>query len=206
MPNIRFVAGKTGAVDSRLLTCADADGLAVFRIADGVRLCVFEGNQRNNQIAFCAFGQLFVFGDNIFKRAFVDFQLVAALFKGHAEHVFVLNGGGDIVFVNRNDVVSAFAFRFQNFKCFVGVAGGNDAVGHFALNQLCGGHVADVGKRNPVAERGHSVGAARSRVSASKRRKLFQIIDPVDFFQRVGKRKTDRRARGADVFKRSGCR
>ena len=41
-PDVGLVACETGAVDAALLTGADADGLAVLDVADGVALGVFE--------------------------------------------------------------------------------------------------------------------------------------------------------------------
>ena len=45
IPDVRLVARKTRAVDAALLAGADADGLSVLRIADGVRLRVFQRDE-----------------------------------------------------------------------------------------------------------------------------------------------------------------
>ena len=45
IPDIGFVTGKARAMDTGLLSGTDADGLAVFGIADGIRLGVFQCNE-----------------------------------------------------------------------------------------------------------------------------------------------------------------
>ena len=205
MPDVRFVARKARAVNTRLLPRAHTDGLTVFCIADGVRLRVFERDERNHEVTLGAVGQVFVFRNNVLKRAFVDLQRVAALLKGDAEHVLVLDGRRLVICIDLYNVVIALFLGFEDLQRLGLVAGGDDAVGHFMLNKLRRRHVANVGKRDPVAERGHTVRAAGARISRGEGRKLESIVNPVDFPKRVRKRQTDRRARRADVLERGCC-
>ena len=55
IPDVRLVACQSGAVNTGLLSGADADGLSVLGIADRVGLGVFQGDQGNDQVAFGAF-------------------------------------------------------------------------------------------------------------------------------------------------------
>ena len=54
-PVIRLTAGQPGTVNPGLLSCAYADGLAIFHIADGIGLGVFQGNQRRSAGRFWRF-------------------------------------------------------------------------------------------------------------------------------------------------------
>ena len=51
---------QTGAVNAALLAGTNADGLTVFHIANGVRLCIFECDEGDGQIAHGRGGQLLV--------------------------------------------------------------------------------------------------------------------------------------------------
>ena len=62
-PGVGFGAGKARAVNAGLLTRANADCLTVYGEADRVGLRIFEGDERNDQIADGALGQGFIFGD-----------------------------------------------------------------------------------------------------------------------------------------------
>ena len=59
MPDVRFVSRKTCAVYSRLLTCADADCLSVYCVANGVGLRIFERYKRDYKISYSRFGKIF---------------------------------------------------------------------------------------------------------------------------------------------------
>ena len=59
-PRIRFAARETGAVDSGLLSCANADCLPVECVANRVRLRVFERNQGDQQVADGVISRLFL--------------------------------------------------------------------------------------------------------------------------------------------------
>ena len=65
MPCISLGTCKTCAMDSGLLTCADTDCLTVNGVAYGVGLGIFERNERDDKVAFCAFGEFFVVCYNI---------------------------------------------------------------------------------------------------------------------------------------------
>ena len=57
-PVVGLRAGKARAVDAALLAGADADGLAILRVADGVGLRVLERDQGNQQIALSILRQV----------------------------------------------------------------------------------------------------------------------------------------------------
>ena len=66
-PGVGLAAGQTDAVDPGLLTGTHADGLAIIGEANGVGLGVFQGDQGDDQIDFCTFGQFLVGGDDVFQ-------------------------------------------------------------------------------------------------------------------------------------------
>ena len=144
-------------MDAALLPCAHADGLAVHRVAYGVGLGVLQGDEGNDQVPPGLLRQIGVGGDNVLQQVRADLELVAALLEGNAEHVLGLLRGGDIMGVDPDDVVPALPLCLQNLQGLVGVAGGDDAVGHLPLDQSGGGRVAHVAQRRPVAEGAQAV-------------------------------------------------
>ena len=190
-------------MDAALLAGAHADGLAVFHVAHGVGLGVLQGDEGDNQIPLGLLGEGLVLGGQVFQQAPVDFQLVAALLKGDAEHVLVLHRGGLVLGVNLHHVVAALALLLQDGQGLIGVAGGDDAVGHLPLQQQSGLLVAHVGESRPVAVGGHAVRAPGGGIGAGQGGKL-QVIHKVDFLQGVGKGHVHGGASGADVLKGSG--
>ncbi len=107
IPDIRLVARKTRAVDAALLAGADADGLTVLRIADGVRLRVFQRDEGEHQIKLCVLRNLFAFRHKICQHVRVDFQLVSALLERDAENILVLNRLRLVIRVDLNNIVRA---------------------------------------------------------------------------------------------------
>ena len=98
-------------MDAALLAGADADGLAVLGVADGVRLRVFERNERNDHVALRVIGKILIFGDDVHKQRLVDLAVVAALLERDAEDVLLLLRGGNVGGVHLHDVVLAALFR-----------------------------------------------------------------------------------------------
>ena len=109
MPDICLVACKASAMNSGLLTCADTDSLTVYRIANGVGLCVFKCDKGNDKVSNCTFGQVFVCRYDVGKERAVDFKFVSALFERDTVNLFLLNGFGNVVFVDFYDIVGTFA-------------------------------------------------------------------------------------------------
>ena len=206
-PSIGLAAGKTRAVNTRLLTCTYTDSLSVYCVADRVGLRIFECNERDNEVAYGTFGQILIFGHNVRKQLTVDFKIISPLFKGDAKYLLGLLNGRNIIGVDLNDVVIALSLALENFKCLGLVAGSDNAIRNLALNKERSGDVANVGEGYPVAKGAHTVGAARSCVGTSQGRlvKAFDVIDKASLFQLFGERNTDSRRGGADVLKRGDC-
>ena len=83
-PDIGFVTSQARAVDAGLLTGADADGHAVFDVADRVGLSVFQGDEGDHQIALGIGGDILVFRRDILKEVRRNLSFVAFLFKSDA--------------------------------------------------------------------------------------------------------------------------
>ena len=144
-PDVCLVAGKACAVDSRLLSRADADGLSVLCVAHGVRLCVFERDKRQDEVALCVFGQCFVLRrDVLHEHGLIDFQLVAALLECYSKHIFIFLFGGLVALVDFYDVVGALPLGFKYLERLVGVTRRDNAVGNLTLDKPCRLHVANV--------------------------------------------------------------
>ena len=193
---------------SRLLTRADADSLPVNRVANGVRLSIFERDERDYEIASRAVGEVFVLSDNICEQLSVYLKVVSALLEGYAVDLLALCLFGNIIRVDFHYIVVALALGFENFERLGLIAGGDNAVGDLALYHLRGSNIADIGEGDPVAERTHSVRAACARIGAGERGvvKTLYVVDKAGFFELVGERDADRRRGGADMLKRSDRR
>ena len=84
-------------MDAGLLPRAHADGLAVHRIADGVGLGVFEGDEGHDEVPDGAVGQVLLGGDDVPEELPVDPEVVAPLLEGDAEDLLALPDLGDVV-------------------------------------------------------------------------------------------------------------
>ena len=180
-PDICLVPSQSGAVDSGLLSSTDTDCLTILDIADRIRLGIFQGNQRNQQVMLLVFRQVLVLCYDVFQHAFINFQVISALFKGYAKYLFPFQCGWFIGRVNLNDVISALPLGFQDLECFRFIARCNDSVRNFPLNHLCSRNVTNIRQCDEVAVRGHSICTSCSCISTSQRRKFAQIIDKINF-------------------------
>ena len=207
-PSICFSTCQTCAVNTGLLSGTYTDGLSVNGIANRVGLRIFESDERDDEITHSTFGEIFVFGYDIRKQLTVDFKVVSALLKGDAKHLLGFLNGRNVVGIDLYDVVASLSLALEDFKRFGFISGSDNTVGNLALNKERGGNVANVGEGYPVAKGTHTVGAARSCVSASQGRlvKTFDIINEASLFQLFGKRNADCRRGGADVLERGNCR
>ena len=204
-PDIRLIARQTGAMNTGLLASAHADHLAALCVADGVGLRVFQRNQGNQQVALCIFRDILVVRHHIGEHGFVDFDLIAALLKRDTVYILALHRSRLIVRVDLHHIVVALTLRLEDFQRFVGITGGDDAVGYLAGQQRRGFFVADVGQRRPVAIGGHAVCTACACISA-RNRGQFQVVHKIDLLFHIAQRQANRRSRRADMLKGSRCR
>ena len=207
MPDVSFVACQSGAVDSGLLPCTNADCLSVLCEANGVGLCIFQCNQCDNKVALCFLRQVLVFCYYIFQKSLIDGEVISALLKGNAENLFLFLHRRHIGRVDFYDIIVALFLCFQNFQCFLCIAGRNDTIGNLSFNQLCGCCITNIAERNPVPEGGHSVCPSCSCVSQCQRGiiQTLDIIHEAGFFQRITHGCADCR-RGRAYMLEGGCR
>ena len=152
VPDVGLIACQTGAVDAALLSGADADGLPVLDVADGIGLRVLQRDECNHQVAPRLGGEVLVLRGDVGEEVVaVQLDFVAPLLEGDAEDVFVLNGRGLVCRVYLDDVVRALALALQYLQGFRGVARGNDAVGHFAVDEGGRLRIAHVAQGNEVS-------------------------------------------------------
>ena len=205
IPVVRLCSCKTRAVNTRLLSRADTDCLSARRVSNRVGLRVFQRYQSDCKVVESALRDFLILGGTVREKRVVDDKLVSALLKGNSVNLLALDGSGRVVRVNLNDVVSALALGLEDFKSVRVIARSDNAVRYLALNNSRSRSVADVRKRDEITEAGHSVGTARSCIRAGKRRKLAQIVNPVNLRKRFGERSADCSTRGRNVLERS-CR
>ena len=89
-PGVCLSARESGAVYSRLLACANAYRLSVVRVADGIRLCIFESDQCHDQIAHGLFRELLLLGNDVREKLTVDLKEVVSLLKCDSEDLLSL--------------------------------------------------------------------------------------------------------------------
>ena len=185
-------------MDAALLPGADADGLAVLRVADAVRLRILERDEGEQQVVHGALRELFVRRDDVLQALAGDGQGVVALLEADAEDVAPLDGRRLIVGVDAHDVVVALALGAQYLDGLRRVAGGDDAVGHFGDEQPGRLGVADVAQRGPVAVGAQAVGPARAGVGRGDGREVALGEEGTPVL--VGEGARDRRAGRRDVL------
>ena len=191
-----------------LLTCSYADSLSVFYEADGVGLGVFEDDKRNLHISLCFLTQLFILCYDIRDQLIIDCQLLTALLKGHAVHLFTLDGIRNVIRVDLDHVVVSFFLLMKDLQSLLGIARSDDPVGNLSFDQKSGIFIAGIGKGDEISEGRHTVCASGSRVGTGQRGEVFpvHIVYPVDLCQGLGKRKTNCSTCGRYMFKGGSCR
>ena len=108
--DIGLIAGQTGAVDARLLPGTDADGHAVFYVADGVGLGVFQGNEGDDEVPLSRFRNGLVLRRNVLQQIGRNLSFVSVLFKGDAVDFFRFDEVRLIVGIDLKDAVIALLF------------------------------------------------------------------------------------------------
>ena len=207
-PDVGLVACQTCAVDAALLSCSDADSLSVLHVADAVALCVFECDEGNDEVALCLGSEVLVGGGYVLEEhGVVQLHLVASLLEGDAEDLLALDGCRLVRGVNLDDVVGALAFLAQNLQGFLCVAGRNDAVAHFALDDESCRLVAGVAQGNEVAVAAHAVGSAGTGIGTGNgRERHLDVVHEVNLRQRVAQRQADRCPCRRNVLETGCCR
>ena len=191
-PLIGLVAGETCAVDAALLTGSDADSLSVLDIADAVALCIFQCDEGNLQVADRLRSEVLVLRRNLLEEfRVVEIAVVAALLKGDAEDLLVLDRFGYIVRVDLDDAVSTLALGLEDFQGFGCVVGCDDAVADLTLDESGGSFVAGVAQCTEVAIGAHAVSTTGAGIGTGQGRKLkVNVIHEIDLLQRVAQWQT----------------
>ena len=206
-PGVGLGACQTGAGNPGLLSRTHANGLAVIGKADGVGLGVFEGDEGDNQVPFCAFGQVLVLGDDVVQELPVNFEVVPPLLEGDAIDLLLLLLGGDVIRVNGHHIVAALPLGLQDFQSFLAVAGGNDAVGHLPGNEGSGKRVAGIGQGHPVPKGAHPVGATGPGIGAGQRIfiQALHVLHKAGLLQLLRQRQAHSGRGGRHMLKGSGA-
>ena len=206
-PGISLAACKTGAMNSGLLTCSYADSLSVYCKANGVGLSILESDKSDDKIANGTLGKILILCYDICEKGAIYLEVISALLKGDTEYLLMLNGSGNVIGIDLNDIIAALSLGLEDLKCLGLVAGSDDTVGYLALDKTCRSYVANVGKSYPVAKGAHSVSAAGSCISASEGRliKSLDIVYKASLLELFGKDSTYGSACGAYVLEGGYC-
>ena len=84
---------------------ADADGLSLLHIADGIGLGVFQSDQGDLHIDQGGFWNVLILCYDMGEQILVDVQLVSPLFKSNAIHLLAFDGGGLIGGIDPDDII-----------------------------------------------------------------------------------------------------
>ena len=194
-------------MNSRLLTRANTDSLTVNREAHRVRLCIFKGYKRYYKVALCRIGHILILGNYVREKRLVYLEVISSLLEGDTVNLLMLDGVGGVIRVDFNDVVASLSLALQDFKSLGLVAGSDNSVRNLPCNHFCGGNVADVGKRYPVAKGAHSVSTSCSCVSAGEGGlvKSLDVVNEASALQLIREGHAYRRRGGGNVLKRGNC-
>ena len=204
-PLVCLVPGQAGAVNAALLPGTDADGLTILGIAHGIGLGVLEHDQCYHQVTLGFLRQVVILGHNILQQVFVNDEFVPSLLEGNAEDLLPLHRGGTVGRIDDHNVVVALLLSLQQLQGFFRVAGGDNAVGHFRLNEPGGAFIAHVAKGNPVPEGGHPIRTPCPGIGAGQRGQLL-IPHEVNLPQGVRQGQTQGGTGRAYMLKGSGGR
>ena len=205
-PDVGLVACEACAMDAALLSGTDSDGLSVFHIAYAVALCVFQRNQRDDEVAAGFIGESLVLGGDVLEEGRgVELDFVATLLESDAKDLFALQWVGCVGGVDTDDIVSALALGAQDVECLGRIAGGNHSVAHLTLQQ-CGCHgVASVAQSHEIAVTAHAVGSTGAGIGTGEGGKfLFDVVDKIDFAQGVAQWETHGGSGGGDMLETGG--
>ena len=192
-------------MDAGLLASADADGHAVFDVADRIGLGIFQSDEGDHQIALSRCRDILVLRRDIFEEVRRNLGFIAFLFKGDAIDFLRFDEARLVVRVHLEDAVIPLLLGLQNSQGFVAVARSDDAVRDFPLEERCRFDIADVGQSDEIAVRAHAVGTAGAGIGRSQGGQ-FQIVDPVYLFQGITHVRSDGGPSRADVLEGSRCR
>ena len=99
-------------MNTRLLPRTNTNRLSIFNIADGIRLRVFQSNQRNQKITYCILRNFFIDSRTIYKQLWRNFSLITVLFKSYTKYIFRFLYLWNIRRINFDNIISALTFSF----------------------------------------------------------------------------------------------
>ena len=139
-------------MDTGLLAGSDTDGLSPLHIAYGIRLGIFQRNQRDLHVDQCILRNLPIHRDHIGKEISVYIQLVTPLFERNSVHLLPLYRRWPISFIDLNHIIISALFRLQQGKRLLRIAGRNNSVRDFPFDQPGRILIAYIGQRDKISE------------------------------------------------------
>jgi len=132
-PFVGLAARKSCAVDSGLLSGTDADSLTALGEADGVRLCIFQSNERNDQVDLGVIRNIFILRNDIAEEVAVDGQFISALLEYDSEHLLMLDRIRSVFRIDPDNRVVSLFLCFQKLKRIRIVSRSNNSVGYLSF-------------------------------------------------------------------------
>ena len=203
-PNIGFVACQSRAMDTTLLSGADADCLSVFDITHRVALRVFQNDECDDQIPFGFGRKRFVpCGYIVKQRGIIEPYVIAMLFESDTKHLLAFNRIRLIVRINLDDIIGSFTFVLQYFESFWSEIRCYHAVGHLAFDECCRDGITRIAQRNEVSVTAHTICSACTCISTSQWREFHRnVINEIYPFQSVVQRQPNSCSGRRNMFER----
>mmetsp|Transcript_21658 Transcript_21658/g.71662 ORF Transcript_21658/g.71662 Transcript_21658/m.71662 type:complete len:333 (-) Transcript_21658:612-1610(-) len=171
---------KLHAVDATLLSSSNADHHAVDSIANGVGLCVLDGDSGENLISDGSFRKVLVLGRDVLLHHVRRDELVSV--SSLSEHAAVDLAEVDLssrvlkVGIGLEHDEAARLLLREDGEGLGSVTGGDDAVRDFRLEVVRRLLVHNVRQSRPVAEGAHGVSVASTEVGERSRREIVRSL------------------------------
>ena len=195
-------------MDTALLTGTDTDSLTILHVAYRVTLSIFQGDERDNQVALSLCSEVLVLGRDILEESWIiELHLVASLLEGNTEYLLVLDRSWHVVRINLDDAVGTLALLLQHLDSLRGKAWSNHAIAYLTLDEESSSLIAYIAQGNKVTVRAHAVCTTSTNISASQRRKFkIYVIAEVNLLQCVAQWQADGSTSRRNMFETSGSR
>jgi len=194
-PVVSLVAGKSGAVNSGLLSSTETNNLSVVGVANRVALSVLKSDGSDGKITGSALGERssVLRGDDGAEVLGSDLNIVAVLLEVDTVNGTGLGSRGVVLGVDLEDEVSATLLLLEDLKSGILVTRGNDTVRDLLGNDASGRNIDDVAKSNHVTEAAHAIGTTGASVGLGKARLVnaLNIVDKVDLLLLLSERETN---------------
>lgn len=194
-PVVGLVTGKSGTVNSGLLSSTETNDLSVVGVAHRVALSVLESDGGDGKVTSSALGEgsSVLGGDDGVEVLGGDLNIVTVLLEVDTVDSAGLSSGRVVLRVDLKDEVSATLLLLEDLKSGFFVARSNDTVRDLLGDDASSRNINDVAESNHVAKAAHAVGTTGTSVSLGEAGLVnaLNVVDKVDLLLLLSKRETN---------------